>query len=323
MHAGQQKYTMAPAFSDRWRADATSTTMPQTGSIASPTDSAGPVSSIGPPANEPTWRWRMMSARMLTAISAGVVAPMSRPAGVFNRSMCCWPRPRSIRDLDDGGCAPAAGHQAHVPRPGAERELQSLLVSGPVRRDDDGAGRPERMAAQRLAGRPGREQGDREVGRAAERGQRLDDGTVPDHEQQGLRHERLHVDLECAATVARHRVRHDAFGAAGNDPTFADQTDQARLTVAQGLEGLAQHDRFGASASDPARHGSVGPNERLGPGLGRGRPLAADDGGERKRLAGVTQRHRQGQDVLAHRRTPLPVTRSRRARGAASRPSPE
>ena len=77
----QQKYTRPAAVSERCSAAATSTLIPQIGSIA--VCAAGVSTARLGLAVRRCW---MISARMLTAISFGLTAPMSRPAGALSRA---------------------------------------------------------------------------------------------------------------------------------------------------------------------------------------------------------------------------------------------
>src|SRR5712691_8427417 len=93
----QQKYTSCPDTSERYSALATSTNMPQIGSLASVTRAAAWRCSVSGQASfSLRWCW-MISARMLTAISSGVTAPMSSPAGAFKRARCSGGTPRCFR----------------------------------------------------------------------------------------------------------------------------------------------------------------------------------------------------------------------------------
>jgi hypothetical protein len=116
----QQKYIVPPPTSERYRAVATFTAMPQTGSTAS-----GGLGAALTPASDAEasmvgravvsrkvaeggreesmtghfslrCNW-MISARMLTAISVGVTAPMSRPAGALSRPKRSTGTPRRRR----------------------------------------------------------------------------------------------------------------------------------------------------------------------------------------------------------------------------------
>src|SRR5215813_1763487 len=90
LQARQQKYTVCSPTSERYLALATSTVIPQTGSVAS-IESARDTSGL-------PLRWcKMISARMLTAISAGSVAPMSIPAGALSRPRRSGGTPRVPR----------------------------------------------------------------------------------------------------------------------------------------------------------------------------------------------------------------------------------
>src|SRR5207245_5322857 len=80
----QQKYTARPENSERNFAVAPSTIIPQIGSFESirTVGTAGSVSATPALSLRRCW---MISARMLTAISSGVTAPMSSPAGALSR----------------------------------------------------------------------------------------------------------------------------------------------------------------------------------------------------------------------------------------------
>src|SRR5439155_16290528 len=86
----QQKYTVRSPTWERYLALATSTTIPQIGSVAS-------IESAVAGSGLPLRRCWMISARMLTAISAGSVAPMSIPAGAFSCPRRSLATPRSFR----------------------------------------------------------------------------------------------------------------------------------------------------------------------------------------------------------------------------------
>ena len=81
------------------------------------------------------WRRRVAtsSARIESAISSGVRAPMSSPAGVCTRVGV-----RRVEAGEHGGAALAARDQADVVDARVERRLQHRLLVAPVRRDDDG-----------------------------------------------------------------------------------------------------------------------------------------------------------------------------------------
>src|SRR5256712_610851 len=93
----QQKYTCCPDTSERYSALPTSTNIPQIGSLTSVTRAAAWRCSVSGQASfSLRWCW-MISARMLTAISSGVTAPMSSPAGAFRRARCSGGTPRCFR----------------------------------------------------------------------------------------------------------------------------------------------------------------------------------------------------------------------------------
>ncbi len=188
-----------------------------------------------------------------------------------------------------------------MPRATPENLLEGLLVSAPVRADHHGGGGTEGQAAEIFVRRVDRERHHVEVGRPAERGKRLQHRPVAHQHEERLRHEWLHVDLEGAATMTRHRIGHEALDAPRLGSPLAHEGDQARLAVLERLQRLTDDHGLGAGAADPAGDGAVPADQRLGPGLGGGRALAPHDGGEREGLTAAPQLHRQVQHVHAHR----------------------
>src|SRR5262249_49818663 len=91
----------------------------------------------------PARRAWTISARILTAISSGVTAPMSSPAGAFRRPMrsaaseAVGGPPWGPEILDDGRGAAAAGEEPHVPGARHEDAFQHVFVGGAVRRHHD------------------------------------------------------------------------------------------------------------------------------------------------------------------------------------------
>ena len=202
--------------------------------------------------------------------------------------------------LDDGGRPLAARDEADVPRSCSEHPFQRLLVRVAVRGDHDRRLRPQRQPCQLLAHRVRADHGHGEVGGPSEGGEALDDGPVTHQDQRWLREERLHVDLQRAAAVARHAVRSDALGPARDRAALADQRDQPRLAITERVQGLADHDRLRARPAHPAGEAPVAADERLGARLGRGRPLASDHGGQGERLAPLPQLDGEGEEILRH-----------------------
>src|SRR6266542_5621784 len=218
--------------------------------------------------------------------------------------------------LDDDGRPLAARDEADVSRSCYEHPFQRLLVRVAVRGDHDRRLRAQRQPRKLLARRVRADHGHGEVGGPSESGEGLDDGSVTHQHPQRLREERLHVDLQRAAAVARHGVRGDALGPARGRAALADQRDQARLAITERVQGLAHHDRLRARPAHPAGEAAVAADERLGARLGRGRTLAPDHGGQGERLAQLPQLDGEREEVLRHCSCPLTLpSPPRRGRG--------
>ena len=97
-HPPQQKYQVRPPTSAWWRAPATSTIIPQTGSRCSRTAITGRPAGARAGSAGAARRTRTISARIETAISSGARAPMSRPAGLWIRARACGSAPPEESD---------------------------------------------------------------------------------------------------------------------------------------------------------------------------------------------------------------------------------
>src|SRR5262249_44119731 len=73
---------------------------------------------------------------------------------------------------------------------------------------------------------------------------------------------------------------------------------------------LPHDERLGAAPADPPGHRAVGPDQRLRSRLGRGRPLAADDGGQGEGLPPPIQLVGYRQQRLAVHAPSVPVPRN-------------
>ncbi len=204
--------------------------------------------------------------------------------------------------LDDPGRPAAAGDQAHVAGVRREDLLQCVLVGVGVRGDDHRRVARDAGATELRRGLVGAEREDRVLGGAGERGQRLDHRPVTHENEHGVREIGLHVDLQRAAAVARHRVLDHARRAAGTAGAFADEPDQPRPAV--------------GSAHAPPTQPETVPSARtsaLAPGL------AEVGGSHRTTVASANGSPRRWRSAA---RAISSFTRSRRSRGAASTPSP-
>jgi len=76
-------------------------------------------------------------------------------------------------------------------------------------------------------------------------------------------------------------------------PSVRAEPVVAREALAALRDGHPRHHRLGARAADPAGDGTVRPDQCLRARLGRRRPLAPDDRGERERLATAPEVCRQ------------------------------
>src|SRR5262249_16712501 len=128
-----------------------------------------------------------------------------------------------------------------------------------------------------------------EAGDGSEGGEALDDRSLADEHELRLREIRLHIDLQRATAVARHAVFDHAFRPAGRTRAFPVEPDETWATVAERAEGFADDHGLGAGAADPSPQAAVLTDQDLRAGLRRGRRLAADDRGQRKRLAALLQ----------------------------------
>ncbi len=254
--------------------------------------------------------------------------------------------------LQHGAGARGARDQAHVVRAAPERGLERVLVEPAVRRHDDRRPRRHRDGAEvahhtgipelRLVRQLRLDDRHREARDGRQAGEGLDHGPAAHEDQGGLRQDGLHEDLESPAAVTGHRVLPHALRAAGERAALADEHQKARLAILERAERFLDRDRLRAAPADPARDRPVPPDQRLRAGLGRGRPLAADDRGDGERFAPSRERLGLGQPVRhaallpllsivrpgrprARRRPPAPrdvLSQSRRDRGGASRPWP-
>ena len=206
--------------------------------------------------------------------------------------------------LDDPGRPAAAGHQAHVAGVRREDPLQRVLVGVGVRGDHHRRVPRDAGTIERGGGLFGAEREDGVLGGASKRCQRLDHRPVTHENQHGVREAGLHVDLQRAAAVARHRVLDHARRAAGTARAFADEPDQSRPAVLDGRQGFTDDDRLRARAADPAGDRAVGAHERLGPRLGGRRRLAPDHRRQRERLAAALE-IRGEREQLVHSVTPF------------------
>src|SRR5262245_39917629 len=272
--------------------------MPQMGSIASAPGSDAVTSGLWPRAT------CTISARMLTAISCGVTAPMSRPAGALTSSSratgMARRRRRSTTDAARLRLATRLTYRAGV----ASAEASASASASPcvattigtrgfvVRRRDP---------VRRLGG----QHQHLEIHRRAEPCECIDDGAMTDEQQKRPRQVRLHVDLQRSAAVAGHRILDEALDVRGattslTSAALADQADETGLPVTEGGQRLSHHGRLGTRAADPAAHAAVLANDGLGTGLGGGGTLAADDDRQRKRFTPPAQLAGEIEQVFAH-----------------------
>ena len=121
------------------------TVMPQTGSWAV-VGTAAVEAPFAAAARSGRRRRATISARMLTAISSGVTAPRSSPAGAFSRRRRSSGIARA-EGLDHDAGPRRARDQAHVVRLAPERLLERVLVEPAMGRHHDGG--PERHGNRR------------------------------------------------------------------------------------------------------------------------------------------------------------------------------
>src|SRR4029453_19350447 len=159
-----------------------------------------------------------------------------------------------LHPLEDHRGAPPARDQADVSGVGFEHAHERVLVGVGVAGDDDGGAAVEIEPGERRRLSVFGERRDRKAGGASERGEALDDRSVTDEHELGLREIRLHVDLQPATAVARHAVFEQAFGGAGRSAALAIESDETGPAVAEGAQGFTHDDRLGAGAADPALH---------------------------------------------------------------------
>ena len=240
------------------------TSMPQIGSVAVSTAAAGAV----------TVRWAMSWARIEIAMSAGVRAPMSRPAGVCTRE-----RSASSSDAEDGGAALGRGDERDVLDPGleggGERSLLVLAVGG----DDERGVIRLQLGADVVAGGAG------------DRGQGAGDRGVADDRDPWGDGLRVEEDLQGASAQAGvvaddHAVERVALG----EGQAGQQAQQHALPRLQRPRGLEPHGLLRADAADEALDRAVGEDERGVAGADAGGLGGAHDRGDHEGHAGRDER---------------------------------
>src|SRR5947199_239974 len=219
-----------------------------------------------------------MTTTTSSSADAAWTSATTRPRSVVDpkgRSCLGWPRrvdaPAArtrAETLEDHGGPATAGDHADVARPAPENLLQRLLVGLRVRGHDYGGPLRQAELVEPHAYGVLSERRDRIVSGVTEGCERLDDRSVAHEHQKRLRKVGLHVDLQRAAAVTRHRVLEHPLRPARAPSAFSVEPDEPRPAVPEGVEGFSHDDWFRAGAADPAGYGAVGSNQCLGARLG-------------------------------------------------------
>src|SRR5213593_220668 len=196
--------------------------------------------------------------------------------GGLEPAKAIWRSATSLQALENYSGSPPACDQAHVARVGSDDPIEHLLVGVPVRGHDHGRSSGELELGESRLRRVLPELHDHEIRGPTERREGVDDGPVTHEHELGFREKGLHVDVQRATAVARHPVLEHPLRPARNPSAFSIEPDEPGPAVAEGLERFAHDDRLGAGATDPPLNAAVLADQHLGPGLGRGRRLAAD-----------------------------------------------
>ena len=230
--------------------------------------SPSPVRPRGPTRVCSPRRTATMRARIDSAISSGVRAPMSSPAGVSSLARRSSVTPSACKLGDHGRAAHAAGHQADVGQVRLEPAPQRAQLVAPVCRDDQ-----REVVGHRLDVGAGHDDHvEVELGAHARHG--AGDRRLAHHEHARRGEHRLEEDLQRAAGQARVLHGHRALG-------------RGRLVVAgqdaqqQRLAGLERAQRVQAHALLRARSADETLDRAVAAARGRRRPCARWSGAAR------------------------------------------
>ena len=165
-------------------------------------------------------RSEMISARMATAISGGVLAPISNPAGVCTCATCSS---GSLQSSEHGLSPLSTRHQSDIRHSGAQRRGQHRRFVSAVRGDHHGGCRLELSRRGGLV-----DDVHLHVHCAADPDECLGDRAGRQHQhQRGGSRNRVHEDLHDLAST-RHRQSHRRSGGEGHHPERLGRRLRAR-----------------------------------------------------------------------------------------------